>query len=121
VTGSFEPASKGGQGCAVAVMVVAALVSVATALGSRVWAERKVHHATAGWVMLPALVYTRDLPRGATITMDCLISQARPEQFHTTSSVKPYDHDKVIGRVLSFAVRKGDPVMWPLFEPEKAK
>ena len=69
-----------------------------------------------GWNLVPVLVATVDLSEGTVLSMDQLAQRSVPEQFVTSSVVKPDSASYVIGQKVQVAVAAGDPLMWNQFE-----
>lgn len=73
-----------------------------------------------GWNLVPVLVATVDLSEGTVVTMEHLAQRSVPEQFVTSSVVKPDSASYVIGQKVQVAVAAGDPVLWNQFEASRA-
>lgn len=76
--------------------------------------------ARRGWNLVPVLVATVDLSEGTVVTMEHLAQRSVPEQFVTSSVVKPDSASYVIGQKVQVAVAAGDPVLWNQFESTRA-
>ena len=73
-----------------------------------------------GWNLVPVLVATVDLSEGTVVTMEQLSQRSVPEQFVTSSVVKPDSASFVIGQKVQVAVAAGDPLMWNQFEAARS-
>ena len=76
--------------------------------------------ARKGWNLVPVLVATVDLSEGTVVTMEHLAQRSVPEQFVTSSVVKPDSASYVIGQKVQVAVAAGDPMLWNQFESNRA-
>jgi pilus assembly protein CpaB len=68
-----------------------------------------------GWNLVPVLVAAVDLSEGTTVSMEQLSQRSVPEQFVTSSVVKPDSANYVIGQKVQVAVAAGDPLLWNQF------
>ncbi len=73
-----------------------------------------------GWNLVPVLVATVDLSEGTVVTMEHLSQRSVPEQFVTSSVVKPDSANYVVGQKVQVAVAAGDPLLWNQFESTRA-
>ncbi len=73
-----------------------------------------------GWNLVPVLVATVDMSEGTVVTMEHLSQRSVPEQFVTSSVVKPDSASYVIGQKVQVAVAAGDPMLWNQFESTRA-
>ncbi len=73
-----------------------------------------------GWNLVPVLVATVDLSEGTVVTMAQLSQRSVPEQFVTSSVVKPDSANYVVGQKVQVAVAAGDPLLWSQFESARA-
>ncbi len=101
-------------------LVVAMILGVlagAFAYTSLKYREREVK---AGWNLLPVIVANQDLAEGTVVTYEMLSQRPIPEQFVTTSVVKPDAASYVVGQKVLVPVQTGDPLLWSQFETSKA-
>lgn len=68
-----------------------------------------------GWLLQPAVVAARDLAPGEKVTFDAIAQRDVPEQFVTSSVVKPDSATYVQDQVLLTPLNAGDPLYWGLF------
>ena len=73
-----------------------------------------------GWNLVPVVVATVDISEGTTVTFDMISQRAVPEQFVTSSVVKPDSASYVVNQKVLVAVQAGDPMLWSQFETTKA-
>lgn len=76
--------------------------------------------ARKGWNLVPVLVAAVDLAEGTVVTFDHVSQRSVPEQFVTSSVVKPGSASYVIGQPVQVAVAAGDPLLWSQFEAARA-
>ncbi len=70
----------------------------------------------SGWNLVPVVVAAADLPEGTQVTLDLVSQRAVPEQFVTSSVVRPDSTDYVLNQRLLVPVQAGDPLLWTQFE-----
>jgi pilus assembly protein CpaB len=73
-----------------------------------------------GWNLVPVLVAAVDLAEGTVVTLDQVSQRSVPEQFVTSSVVRPDSASYVIGQRVQVAVAAGDPLLWSQFEAARA-
>lgn len=81
---------------------------------------RKADEARKGWNLQPIIVAAVDIPEGTTITMDMMSRHMIPEQFVTSSVVKPDNASFIDGQKVLVPIQKGDMLLWSQFETSKA-
>src|SRR5579863_7976662 len=79
--------------------------------------ERRVRQ---GWNLVPVVVASRDIPEGTVISGDMISQRAVPEQFITSSVVRPESANYVIDQKVLVPLQAGDPLLWSQFETTKA-
>ena len=86
------------------------------------WSAIKKREADVrrGWSLVPVVVASQDIPAGAVVTLDMLSQRSVPEQFVTSSVVKPDSATYVVGQKVLVALQKGDPLLWSQFETTRA-
>jgi pilus assembly protein CpaB len=82
--------------------------------------KRKEREVKAGWSLVPVIVANQDLPEGTAITYEMISQRAVPEQFVTSSIIKPDAASYVIGQKILVPVQTGDTLLWSQFETSKA-
>ncbi|MFY0578200.1 Flp pilus assembly protein CpaB [Cystobacter fuscus] len=82
--------------------------------------KKKEADVRRGWNLVPVVVATQDLPEGTVITFEMISQRQVPEQFVTSSVVKPDSANYVVGQKVLVALQTGDPLLWSQFETTKA-
>jgi len=73
-----------------------------------------------GWNLVSVVVAATDIPEGSIITADMISQRPVPEQFVTSSVVKPDAASYVVNQKVLVSLQAGDPVLWSQFETTKA-
>src|SRR6185436_17436934 len=82
--------------------------------------KKKEADVRRGWNLVPVVVAAVDLSEGTTITFDMISQRSVPEQFITSSVVKPDSASYVVNQKVLVPVQAGDPLLWSQFETTKA-
>ena len=82
--------------------------------------KKKEADVRKGWNLVPVVVSAVDLSEGTVVTMEMVSQRAIPEQFVTSSVVKPDSASYVIGQKVLVALQAGDPLLWSQFETTRA-
>jgi pilus assembly protein CpaB len=82
--------------------------------------KKKESDVRRGWNLVPVVVASADIPEGTVITFDMINQRSVPEQFVTSSVVKPDSATYVVGQKVLVALQQGDPLLWSQFETTKA-
>jgi len=82
--------------------------------------KKKEADVRRGWNLVPVVVASQDIPEGTIITFDMINQRSVPEQFVTSSVVKPESATYVVGQKVLVALQSGDPLLWSQFETTKA-
>jgi len=72
-----------------------------------------------GWTPVAVVVAKRDIPQGTVITADMMANRRVPEQFVTSSVVKPDKASFVEGSKVLVPLQAGDPLLWSQFASTK--
>jgi Flp pilus assembly protein CpaB len=72
-----------------------------------------------GWNLVPVVVAAVDLSDGTVVTMDMISQRSVPEQFVTSSIVKPDSASYIVNQKVLVPVQAGDPLRWSDFETTK--
>jgi pilus assembly protein CpaB len=72
-----------------------------------------------GWNLTPVVVASVDVSEGTVMTMEMVSQRSIPEQFVTSSVIKPDSASYVIGQKVMVALQAGDPLMWSQFETSR--
>jgi pilus assembly protein CpaB len=73
-----------------------------------------------GWNLVPVVVAAADIPEGTPLSFDLVSQRAIPEQFVTSSVVKPDSASYIINQKVLVPVQAGDPLLWSQFESTRA-
>lgn len=76
--------------------------------------------ARKGWNVVPVVVAAQDIPEGTVISYDMVAQRPVPDQFVTSSVVKPDSVTYVVGQKVLVPLQQGDPLLWSQFETTKA-
>jgi pilus assembly protein CpaB len=78
--------------------------------------RKKEAEARQGWNLIPVVVAKQDLTEGALVTPEMMEERPIPEQFVTTSVVKPELASYIENQTLLVPLQRGDPFLWTQFE-----
>src|SRR5258706_12080198 len=73
-----------------------------------------------GWNLVPVVVAAADIAEGSTVTFDMISQRSVPEQFVTSSVVRPESASYVVNQKVLVPVQAGDPLLWSQFETTRA-
>jgi pilus assembly protein CpaB len=82
--------------------------------------KKKESDVRRGWNLVPVVVASQDVPEGTVVTFEMINQRSVPEQFVTSSVVKPDSATYVVGQKVLVALQAGDPLLWSQFETTKA-
>jgi len=82
--------------------------------------EREKKRVKAGWNLVPVIVANQDIPEGTQVSFDMVSQRPIPEQFVTSSVVKPDSASYIIGQKVLVPLQNGDALLWSQFETSKA-
>lgn len=82
--------------------------------------KRKEAEVRKGWNLVPVVVSAVDLSEGATLTVEMIQMRNIPEQFVTSSVVRPDSANYIIGQKVLVPLQAGDPLLWSQFETTRA-
>ena len=99
------------------VALVLAVVGGAMAFSGIKAKEAQVRR---GWNLVPVVVAAVDIPEGTVVTFDMISQRSVPEQFVTSSVVKPDSASYVVNQKVLVPVQAGDPLLWSEFETTRA-
>lgn len=88
--------------------------------GGYVWVKKAYADARKGWNLVPVVVAAVDIPEGATVTMEMISQRWVPEQFVTSSIVKPDSASYIVNQVALVPMIAGDPLLWSTFEAKQS-
>ncbi len=73
-----------------------------------------------GWNLVPVAVASREIPEGTMVTIEMIAQRAVPEQFVTSSVIKPEAASYVVNQQVLVPLQPGDPLLWSQFATTKA-
>jgi pilus assembly protein CpaB len=82
--------------------------------------KKKEADVRRGWNLVPVVVAAVDIPEGTVVGVDMISQRSVPEQFVTSSVVKPDSASYVVNQKVLVALQAGDPLLWSQFETTKA-
>ncbi|HCF61579.1 MAG TPA: Flp pilus assembly protein CpaB [Myxococcales bacterium] len=82
--------------------------------------KRKEKEVKAGWNLVPVIVANQDVGEGTVITYEMVSQRPIPEQFVTSSVVKPDSASYIVGQKVLVPLQTGDALLWSQFETSKA-
>ena len=82
--------------------------------------KKKEYDVRIGWNLTPVAVASQDIPEGTIVTFDMVAQRAVPEQFVTSSVVKPESASYIVNQKVLVPLQKGDPLLWSEFETTRA-
>jgi pilus assembly protein CpaB len=99
------------------IALVLGLAAGAVSYGAIKAKERSVRE---GWNLVPVAVANQDIPEGSVLTYEMIAQRGIPEQFVTSSVVKPESSSYVVGQKVLVNLQTGDPLLWTQFETTKS-
>ncbi len=103
-----------------APLVVAAMLAIVGSTMAFSAIKKKEADVRRGWNMVPVIVAAMDVPEGTVVTYEMISQRSVPEQFVTSSVVKPDSSSYVVNQKVLVPVQAGDPLLWSQFETTKA-
>ena len=82
--------------------------------------KKKEADVRRGWNLVPVVVAAIDIAEGTVVTFDMISQRSVPEQFVTSSVVKPDSASYIVNQKVLVPVQAGDPLLWSQFETTKA-
>ncbi len=101
-------------------LIVAIVLGVLAGVIHYTAINRKKKEVMAGWNLVPVIVASTDIPEGTVVTYEMINQRPVPEQFVTSSVVKPDSASYVVGQKVLVPLQSGDPLLWSQFETSKA-
>src|SRR5213593_1708574 len=101
-------------------LVVALLLGLTAGVVSYSAIRHQQYVAMKGWNLVPVVVAAVDIAEGTVVTFDMISQRSVPEQFVTSSVVKPDSASYVVNQKVLVPVQAGDPLLWSQFETTKA-
>src|SRR3954465_3066573 len=69
-----------------------------------------------GWNLVPVVVAAVDIPEGTVVSFEMMSNRSVPEQFVTSSVVRPESSNYVLNQKVLVPLQAGDPLLWTQFE-----
>jgi Flp pilus assembly protein CpaB len=112
----MEPTKTEGSGWALG-LIAGGLIGFFLAaglggIGAFYYGKREHKRVRAGWNLVPVVVANEDIAAGAEITFDAISQRPIPEQFVTSSVVRPDSASYIVGVRVITPLQAGDPVRW---------
>ncbi len=82
--------------------------------------KKKEADVRKGWNLVPVVVAAVDISEGTVVTMEMVSQRSIPEQFVTSSVVKPDSASYIVNQKVLVPLQAGDPLQWSQFETTKA-
>ena len=82
--------------------------------------KKKESDVRRGWNLVPVVVAASDIPEGTVVTLDMISQRPVPEQFVTSSVVRPESASHVVNQKILVPLQAGDPLLWSQFETMRA-
>ncbi|MBL8956786.1 MAG: Flp pilus assembly protein CpaB [Myxococcaceae bacterium] len=103
-----------------APLAIAAVLALCSGLVAYSSIKKKEADVRRGWNLVPVVVAAVDVGEGTVVTFDMISQRSVPEQFVTSSVVKPDSASYVVNQKVLVPVQAGDPLLWSQFETTKA-
>ncbi|GMU61983.1 MAG: hypothetical protein AMXMBFR34_37460 [Myxococcaceae bacterium] len=116
-----KPSTSGGgflTGLAVGLGVTALFLCLGSVVGYS-YVKKRAADARKGWNLVPVVVAAVDIAEDSVVTFDQISQRSIPEQFVTTSVVKPDSASYIVNQKILVPVQAGDPLLWSQFETKK--
>ena len=101
-------------------LAIAAVLAMCSGLVAYSSIKKKEADVRRGWNLVPVVVAAVDVGEGTVVTFDMISQRSVPEQFITSSVVKPDSASYVVNQKVLVPVQAGDPLLWSQFETTKA-
>lgn len=81
--------------------------------------KKKEADVRRGWNLVPVVVASQDIAEKTVVTFDMISQRSVPEQFVTSSVVKPDSASYIVNQKILVPVQAGDLMLWSQFETMK--
>ncbi|MDP1918811.1 MAG: Flp pilus assembly protein CpaB [Myxococcales bacterium] len=118
-----RPNDKTGAGFVVGLAISLGLFVLLGLIGGVVAysaVKRKEMDVRKGWNLVPVVVAAQDISENTVVTMEMISQRSVPEQFVTSSVVKPDSASYIINQRVLVPLQAGDMMLWSQFETTKA-
>ena len=100
-------------------MGIALLISCLGSGVGFVVVKRALMEARKGWNLVPVVVAAVDVSEGTVVTFEMISQRSIPEQFVSSSIVKPDSASYIVNQKVLVPLQAGDPLLWSQFETKK--
>lgn len=97
-------------------LVCSAVILALGAVAGFAWLKRAHADARRGWNLVPVVVAAEDIAENTVVTFDMMAQRSIPEQFVSTSIVKPDSASYVVNQKVLVPLQSGDPLLWSQFD-----
>ena len=101
-------------------LIIAVILGLVAGAVAYMGVEREKRRVKAGWNLVPVIVASSDIAEGTQISLEMVSQRPIPEQFVTSSVIKPDSVSFVAGQRVLVPLQAGDPLLWSQFETSKA-
>jgi pilus assembly protein CpaB len=101
-------------------LVVAVILGLTAFLVSWSAIRKQSADVKRGWNLVPVLVAAVEMSEGTVVTTEMISSRMVPDQFVTSSVVKPENASFVVGQTVLVPMQAGDTVLWSQFNSNRA-
>lgn len=105
-----------------AVLLVAVVLGLIAAFVAKSYMSNRIEEIESGLKgkMTEVIVAKSDLERGAVLSPDSVAVRQIPIEYAHEQAVTPSSYDAAAGEKLSFDVKAGQMILWPMLEEKKA-
>ena len=82
--------------------------------------KKKEVDVRKGWNLVPVVVAAQDIAENTVVGMEMISQRSVPEQFDTSSVVKPDSASYIVNQRVLVPLQAGDMMLWSQFETSKA-
>lgn len=118
-----RPRDETAKGFATGLVIALALFSVLGFFGGVLAysaVKKKEVDVRRGWNLVPIVVAAQDIPENTVVTMEMISQRSVPEQFVTSSVVKPDSASYIVNQRTLVPLQAGDMMLWSAFETTRA-
>ena len=101
-------------------LIVALALGVVAGLVAWSAIKKKENDVRKGWNLVPVVVAAVEVSEGTVVTMEMISQRSIPEQFVTSSVIKPDSASYIINQKVLVPLQSGDPLLWSQFETTRA-
>jgi Flp pilus assembly protein CpaB len=116
------PANTGTSGFVLGLSIglgVSLLFLCLAGAGGFFYVQKQRTDVRKGWNLVPVVVAAVDLSENTVVTMELISQRSVPEQFVTSSVVKPDSASYIVNQKVLVPIQAGDPLRWSDFETTK--